>query len=222
MDERLRLCLWMVSGGGLGAVLGGAFGALTGALYAQSGGAAGTGFGRRVADAFARTAEKEVSPVRRAAITGAADGFLFLGIVGMLAGVLAATVGHADPRWLGMAALGSALLVGTAAFFGVLAYGMARNGVWAVIWVFAGGLLGSFLAGILLGADRCLLGTIPGLLAGLICSFVRGTYAPTFRSPKIGKPVPRLRSDAQTDITGPPHRHSDGDAFRKPGSSPEE
>ena len=216
MDERLRICLWMISGGGLGAVLGGAFGALTGALYAQSGGAAGTGFGRRVADAFVRTAEEEVSPLRRAALTGAADGFLFLGIVGTVAGVLIATVGHADPRWLGSVALGSALLVGTAAFFGVLAYGMARNGVWAVLWVFVGGLFGSLLAGILLGADHCLVGTIPGLLTGLIFSFVRGLYAPTFRSPRLGKPTSRLRSDAETDITGRPHRRSEDGTFRKP------
>jgi hypothetical protein len=221
MDERLRICLWMISGGGLGAVLGGAFGALTGALYAQSGGAAGTGFGRRVADSFARTAEEEVSPVRRAALIGAADGFLFLGIVGALAGVLLATVGHADPLQLGTVALGSTLLVGMAAFFGVLAYGMARNGVWAVLWVFAGGLLGSFLAGVLLGADNCLVGTIPGLLSGLIFSLARGLYAPTFRSPRIGKPAARLRADTETDITGrPPHRPGD-DTFRKPDAGDE-
>src|SRR5262245_23579821 len=105
MDERLRISLWMVSGGGFGAVLGGVFGGLAGALYAQSGGAAGTGFGRRVADAFARAAGRGLSPVRQAAITGAADGFVFLGIVGTLAGVLMATVGRADPRWLDVAAL---------------------------------------------------------------------------------------------------------------------
>lgn len=208
MDERLRICLWMVSGGGLGSVLGGAFGALTAALYAQSGGAAGTGFGRRVADAFARTAKEDISPLRRATITGAADGFVFLGVVGTLAGILVATVGHTDPRWLIHAALGSVLLVGLAAFFGMLAYGMASNGVWAVLWIFAGGLLGSFLAGIVLGADRCLLGTLPGLFVGLIFSFVRGRYAPTFRSPRAGKAIP-------------PHR-PDRDAFRKPDFTDED
>src|SRR5262249_35647920 len=57
MDERLWISLWIVSGGGLGSVLGGLFGGLAGALYAQSGGAAGTGFGRRVADTFARAEE---------------------------------------------------------------------------------------------------------------------------------------------------------------------
>ena len=222
MDERLRISLWMVSGGGLGCVLGGVFGGLAGALYAQSGGAAGTGFGRRVADTFARAQGRGLSPIRQAAITGAADGFVFLGIVGTLAGVLAATVGRADPRWLDVAALGSALLVGGAAFFGVLAYGMARNGVRSVLYIFAGGLLGSFLAGILLGADNCLLGTIPGLFAGLMLSLVGGRYAPTFRSPRVEKAVPRLRSNHETDITGPPRRRPDANAFRKPDATEEE
>ena len=183
MDERLRISVWLVSGGGLGAVLGGAFGALTGALYAQHGGSAGTRFGRGVADAFARAAEEEPSAVRRAAITGAADGVLFLGIIGTLTGVGVAIIGHAPLRWLGAAALGSAFLVGAAAFFGILAYVMAHNGVRAVVYVFAGGLFGSSVARVLLGADRCLLGTIPGLVLGLALGFVARRDAPTFRPP---------------------------------------
>jgi hypothetical protein len=176
----------LVSGGGLGAVLGGAFGALTGALYAQHGGSAGTRFGRGVAEAFARAAESEPSPVRHAAITGAADGVLFLGIVGTLTGTAVAVIGNAHLRWLGMAALGSAALVGAAAFFGILAYAMARNSVRAVVYVFAGGLFGSSVAGVLLGADRCLLGTIPGLVLGLALAFVTRRDAPTFRPPHTG------------------------------------
>jgi hypothetical protein len=222
MDERLRIFLWMVSGGGLGAVLGGAFGGLTGVLYAQSGGAAGTALGRRVADAFARAGERELSPVRRAAIVGTADGFLFLGVVGIVAGVLVATVGHADPRWLGTAALGSTLLVGSAAFFGVLAYGITRCGVWAVMYASAGGLFGAILASFAMGVDNCLFGAIPGLFAGLMLALVGGRYAPTFRSPRVGKAVPRLRSNIETDITDSPQRRPDVDAFRKPDPSEEE
>lgn len=218
MDERLRISLWMVGGGGLGAVLGGAFGGLTGALYAQGGGAAGTGFGRRVADAFTRAGERELSPIRRAAITGAADGFLFLGIVGILTGAGVAIIGGAHLRWLAVAALGSVFLVGGAAFFGVLAYGITHNGARAVLYVFAGGLAGSSLAGVLLGADRCLLGTIPGLLAGLTLAFVIRRYAPTFRPPHIGEGTPRLHSDARTDITEPLYPSSKDDSFQKPNS----
>ncbi|HEY7428953.1 MAG TPA: hypothetical protein VH682_32280 [Gemmataceae bacterium] len=219
MDERLGISLWMVSGGGLGTVLGGVFGGLAGALYAQSGGAAGTGFGRRVADAFARAEGRGLSPVRQAAICGAADGVLFLGLLGVLAGTLLGLSGRPVGELLLPAGVGSVVLVGGAVFFGVLAYGMARNGVWAVLYVFAGGLLGSFAAGILLGADNCLLGAIPGLFAGLALSLVGGRYAPTFRSPRVGKAVPRLHSNTETDITGPPHRHPDPDAFRKSAPS---
>jgi hypothetical protein len=222
MDERLRICLWMVGGGGLGAILGGTFGALTGVLHAQSGGAAGTGFGRRVADAFARTAEEEVSPARRAAMSGAADGFLFLGLLGLVAGALLGASGRSADELLLPALGGAMVLVGGAVFFGVLALAMTRIGVWAVIDVFACGLLGSLLAGILLGADRCLLGTLPGLLIGLIFSFLRGRYAPTFRPPQVGKPVARFRSDAETDITGPPHHRPGRDAFRQPDASDEQ
>jgi hypothetical protein len=187
MDERLRISLWVVSGGGLGAVLGGAFGALTGVLYAQHGGSAGTRFGRSVADAFARAAEREPTPVGQAAITGAADGVLFLGILGTLAGASVAILGNVHPRWLGVAALASSALVGAAAFFGVFAYAMARNGVWAVVYVFAGGLFGSSVAGVLLGADRCLLGSVPGLIAGLTVGFLTRRDAPTSRPPRAGE-----------------------------------
>lgn len=222
MDERLYICLGMVSGCALGSVLGGVFGGLASALYAQSGGSAGTGFGRRVADAFARAEERELSPVRQAAISGAADGILFLGLLGVVVGALLGMSGRPAGELLLSAGVGSAVLVGGAAFFGVLAYSMARNGVWAVLYVFAGGLLGSFVAGILLGADNCLLGTIPGLLAGQTLSLVGGRYAPTFRSPHVGKAVPRRRSNTKTDITGPLHRHPGADAFRKPDPSKED
>jgi hypothetical protein len=197
MDEQMRIALWMVSGGGLGAILGGAFGALTAALYWQHGGSAGTGFGRRVADAFARTAEDEPSPFRRAILTGAADGFLFLGVVGLLTGTAIASTGAA-PQALVPAAVGSALLVGAAAFFGTLAYAITRLGLWAILLLFAGGLLGSFIAGVLLGADRCLLGTLPGLVLGLALAFTTRRYAPSFRPPRVGPTPPRNRLDADS------------------------
>jgi len=222
MDERLRISLWIVSGGGLGVVLGGAFGGLAGMLHARSGHSAGTGFGRRVADAFARTAEREPSPIRHGAITGAADGVLFLGLSGLLAGAFVAIVADADARWLIFAALSSALLVGGASLFGVIGYGLARNGVGSVVYVFAGGLLGSLIAGKLLGANLCLVGTVPGLLAGLALSFVARLYAPAFRPPQVGKAAPRLRSDAETHITGSPHPRQDNDSFRQPDPFAEE
>jgi hypothetical protein len=218
MDERLRVSLWVVVSGGLGAVLGGAFGGLAGLLYAQGGGAAGTRFGRRVADAFARAGQSEASPTARAALVGAADGFLFLGVVGVLAGAAAAVFGRADPRWLAPAALGAALLVGAAAFFGSLAYSMTRHGARAITCILGGGLFGSLAAGLLLGVDDCLFGTLPGFILGLALSFVVRRYTPTFRPPQVGEPSARRRPDAETDITGPPQPG----VFRKPDAFEEE
>lgn len=219
MDDRLWICLWMVGGGGLGAVLGGAFGALTAVLYAQSGGAAGTRLARRLVENFLDTRERQPASTSCAALIGAVDGFLFLGLLGLVAGALLGVSGRAPGELLLPFAVGSVLLVGGAAFFGVLAYSLARNGFWAVLCIFAGGLLGTFLAGIQLGADHCLLGTVPGLFLGMLVSFLRGRYAPTFRSPHVGKSVPRPRSDSETDITGPSPFHPGSDALRKPDSA---
>jgi hypothetical protein len=216
MDDRLWICLWMIGGGGLGAVLGGAFGALAAVLYAQSGGAAGTRIARRIVENFLDTAERQPSSAGRAALIGAADGVLFLGLLGLLAGALMRVSGRAADELLLPFVVGSVLLVGGAAFFGGLAYSLSRNGLWAVLCIFAGGLCGTFLVGLRLGADNCLLGTIPGLLVGLILSLIQGRYAPTFHSPHVGKPSLRPRSDNEIDITGPPHLRPGSDAFRKP------
>lgn len=215
MDERLWICLWMIGGGGLGAVLGGAFGALTAVMYARSGGAAGTRLARRIVENFLETTEGQPSTIGRAALIGAADGFVFLGLLGLVTGALMGVSGRATSELVLPFAVGSVLLVGGAAFFGGLAYSLARNGLWAILCVFAGGFLGTFLAGIFLGADNCLLGTVPGLLAGLMLSFIRNLYTPTFRTPQVGKPGLRPRSHPDTDITDSPHFRSGSDAFRK-------
>jgi hypothetical protein len=199
MDERLRICLWMLGCGGIGAVLGGAFGALTGYLYNEGGGAAGTRFGRWVADSFTHTAEQEPSPAWYAVLVGAADGFLFLGVLGLCAGVGVALIGQADPSGLGMAAVGSALFVGLAVFFGTLAYAMTRYGTRALLFILAGGLFGSLIAGSLLGFNDCLFGTLPGFLLGLALTFVTRRYAPTFRPPNMREPVSHSLADSPTD-----------------------
>jgi hypothetical protein len=215
MDDRLRIFLWIVGGGAFGAVLGGAFGGLTGALFAQSGGAAGTGFGRRVADAFAQTSLHPPSPLRRATLTGAADGFLFLGLLGIVAGALLGASGRAADEVLMPALAGSVILVGGAIFFGTLALAMSHSAR-TVGSVVAGGLFGAFIAALTVGADRLLLGVAPGLLLGLLYSLGARRYASTFQPPRIGKTIPHNRTDSETDITETPHAHSDEDSFRKP------
>ena len=216
MDERLWICLWMVSGGCLGAVLGGAFGALTAVLFAQNGGAAGTRLARHIVENVLDSAEQQPSSTGRAAIIGAADGIFFLGLLGLVAGALLGLSGRAVNELLLPVVGGSVLLFGGAAFFGTLAYSLSRTGLWAILWIVGGGMLGTLLAGFLLGADNCLLGTIPGLLAALIFSLIGGRYAPIFRSPRVGKSIPRYRLDTETDIMGPPHVRPGSDAIRKP------
>ena len=221
MDDRLRIGLCIVGGGAFGAVLGGAFGGLTAALFAQSGGAAGTGFGRRVADAFARTSLHPPSPLRRAALIGAADGFLFLGLLGIVGGALVGASGRAADEVLMPALAGSVILVGGAIFFGTLALAMSHSAR-TVGNVVAGGLLGAFVAALTMGADRLLVGVAPGLLVGLVYSLLYSLaarrYAPTFQPPRIGETIPRNHTDSETDITETPHMHSDEDSFRKPDS----
>lgn len=124
MDDRLRICLWMVGGGFFGAVLGAAFGALTGALYARNGGAAGTRWARHLVEQFLKSAERQPSPIRRAALIGGADGFIFLGILGFIVGVLLGIAGRSADEWRVPLIVGSVLLVGGAVFFGVLAYAL--------------------------------------------------------------------------------------------------
>lgn len=214
MDERLRICLWMVGGGGLGVGLGAAFGALTAVMYSRSGGTAGTRLARGIVAKFQDTPE-ENSSSDRTALIGAVDGSLFLGTLGLVAGVLLGASGRGTQELIVPAAVGSTVLVSGAAFFGGLAYSLVRNGLRAVFWVFAGGLAGTLLAGFWLGADHCLLGTIPGLLLGLILSFFHRNYAPAFRTPHVEVVAPQARAESETDITRSPHRRSADDIRKK-------
>lgn len=215
MDERLRICLWMVGGGSLGAVLGCGFGALTGALYARSGGAAGTGWARRVAEAFLDTALHPPSPTGRAALVGAVDGFFFLGILGLVGGALLGMSGRSANELVVPMIVGSVLLVGGAIFFGTLAYALTYHGA-RFLYGAVGGIIGCWLAGSLLGSEYGGGGLVLGMmLAQALCFAVR-SYSPKFHPPRVGKTMPQPRSDADTDITGTPPPHANDDFFRRP------
>jgi hypothetical protein len=166
MDERTRLFLWVLAGGGFFALLGAAFGALTGALTWRSGRAAGTGLGLAVARAFARVADAELSPTRTGALVGGVDGAAFLGVVGAIIGYVAGARRPAEWQTLRSAMLAGALLVLGGAFFGLLAYRIVAGGVRAVAGLFVGGLLGAVLGHSLGGLDGLLIGAIGGAVAG--------------------------------------------------------
>jgi hypothetical protein len=171
-DDRLRLFLWMVGGGGLLGVVGLLFGALTGLLTHWDGRYAGGFLGRKVLQAIVRVSEQPPSPSVRAAIVGAAEGACFLGLVGL---VLGAVVGHyaaldvAAVAWLALAAV---LLPVTAALFGILAYGLSRAGTRILGLFCCGGLIGAFVGSRLGATDGILIGSIVGALTGFALGLV--------------------------------------------------
>jgi hypothetical protein len=166
MDERTRLFLWVLLGGGFFGLLGAAFGGLTGALTWKSGRAAGTALGLAVARAFARAAEKELSPPRKGALVGATDGLAFLGVVGAGLGFFAGARHPAEWESLSPAMTAGALLAVGAAGFGLFAYAVIAGGGRAVAGLFVGGFLGAFLGHGLAGLGGLVAGSLGGAVAG--------------------------------------------------------
>lgn len=216
MDDRLRICVWMVGGGGFGCMLGGVFGALAAALYAQSGGTAGTRMARNVVDHFLQSGERQPSPTARAALIGTTDGFCFMGCFGLIAGALLGLTGRPAGELLVPALVGSVILVGGAIFFGTMAYALTYRTA-EILYAVVGGLLGSFFAVALLGPDFGFIGYFPGICFGLLlCRAVR-RYSPKFHPPRVGKTMSQPRPDTDTDITGSSPSLPNDDFFHKPG-----
>ncbi|HTU89697.1 MAG TPA: hypothetical protein VMF69_06335 [Gemmataceae bacterium] len=216
MDERLRICLWMVGGGGFGGVLGGVFGALAAALYARSGGAAGTRLARNMVENFLQAGERQPSPTVHAALIGAADGFFFMGGFGLIAGALLGLTGRPAGELMLPMVIGSVALVGGAITFGSMAYALRYHAA-EFLYSCAGGFFGSFIAASLLGSVYGPAGIGPGMIVGLVlCRAVR-CYSPKFHPPHVEKTPSQPRSHADPDITGSPSSSANDDFFRKPG-----
>jgi hypothetical protein len=218
MDERLRICLWMVGGGGFGSVLGGVFGATAAAFYAQSGGRAGTGLARRVLEKFLHLGERQPTSLLYAALLGAVDGFCFLGGLGLFTGALLGVSGRPADELLVPALVGSVVMVGGAIFFGTLAYALTRRPrTAALLSGFVGCVLGSVVTargGSGYGAAGCVL----GYFVGVFFFHAVRLYSPIFHPPRVGKTMPQSRSDSDTDITGSPHFRPGSAASRKPNA----
>jgi hypothetical protein len=167
----MQLFLWVLGSGGFFAALGAVFGALSGGLYWKSGRVCGTSAGLRFAEAFARFSEREMSPARKGALVGAADGFLFLGLVGALLGAVAVYRVHPPSQLMLPVAWSGLALGGGAVAFGLLALAIIRNGLRAVACLGIVGVLGAFL-GWWLGRDNGLMiGALSGVVAGTLVSF---------------------------------------------------
>jgi hypothetical protein len=170
MDDRLPLFLWTLAGALAFALLGGLFGALAGWMCWRSGSASGSIVARRVAEALARLLPDEPSDGQLAALTGAADGALFLGAAGTLAGLLAGQVGS-PADWLvpGFGIL--LLLMLGAVVFGILAYALVRLGAQAILSVFVGGMGGALLTAGYVGVTHIVPGAVAGIILGVLTSF---------------------------------------------------
>src|SRR5438552_974629 len=167
MDERTRLFLWVLAGGGSFSFLGASFGALTGAMTWKNGRAGGTALGFAVARAFARAAGAELPPVRKGALVGGTDGLVFLGLIGTVIGFIAGARHPSEWATLRPLLFGATLLVAGAAFFGVLAYAIVAGGVRAIAALFVGAILGALIGHAF--------GALSGLLIGAISGAVVGT-----------------------------------------------
>lgn len=183
MDARLQVFLCLAGGGGFFAVLGGLFGAIAGTLYWRSGQASGTAFGLSVTRAFDRVSETRLSPGVRGAITGAADGVLFLGTLGLLAGGFAAYSGLVEVQWLFGLAWIATTLVAVALAFGVLAYALTGSGIKGLAPVSVSGVLGAFEGARTAGTTGLIYGLLIGLLAGTACAWWLQRHRPRRRAP---------------------------------------
>src|SRR5437899_4331927 len=103
MEERLRIVLWTLAGGGFSGAVGLWFGALAAAMAWRHGQAGGGRMGRAVAEAFVRLRGRPLSEAASAALVGAAEGAGFLGALGAIAGFVAGNSGQVRPATAGIA-----------------------------------------------------------------------------------------------------------------------
>jgi len=171
MDEPLILFAWTLGGTIAFGTLGALFGGLSGWLSWRGGSASGSVLGRRIADALARLIEKELTDSQRGALIGAADGGLFLGLVGTLVGLVAAGSGHAPESWLVPLFFITLSLVLGAILFGVLALGLIRLRMRAVVGASVGGLAGALVAARFFGVLHIVPGAVLGILLGTAAAF---------------------------------------------------
>lgn len=172
MDEPLILFAWTLGGTIAFGALGAMFGGLSGWLSWRAGSATGSVLGRRVADALARLIDTELTDPQRGALVGAADGGLFLGLLGTLVGLVAAKSGHAPETWLVPLFFITLSLVLGAVLFGVLALGLIRLRLRAVLAASAGGMTGALLAASFLGVLHIVPGAVAGILLGTTAAFL--------------------------------------------------
>lgn len=168
MDKTTLLFAWTLGGGLAFALLGALFGGLSGWLNWRAGYAGGTKLGHRIADALSHLFHQDLSPIQRGALIGAADGGMFLGMLGTILGLIAARF-TAEPRdWIVPLFSTTLLLICGTLVFGFLALGMVRLRWSAILGLFAGGMAGAFLTARYVGVSHIVPGAVAGVIVGVL------------------------------------------------------
>ena len=162
-DEKLRVFLWALGGAGFLFVLGGGFGAITGVVARKHGRAPGSIIGVTFARAVARASQQQLSDTMTGVLVGGCDGAVFLAVIGALVGTLAGLYSTMQASVVLYLCGGTTLLVVAALFFGLLAHGLLRSGIWCLGGICCAALLGAMVGNMLAGSDGVFYGIAGGV-----------------------------------------------------------
>jgi hypothetical protein len=172
METSLSFTAWAAIGAVTLAPLGALFGAAAGAVARSNGRAPGGAPGRAAVAFFSRARRKDFSPAVTGAIAGGVDGALFLGVVGLVVGLIAGYSGpEPDARILLIVVVSVFLLALAAGAFALLSHCLQRGGRRGLLGFAAtgiGGLLGLSLAGGVGAGWGLLAGAVVGGLGMLV------------------------------------------------------
>jgi hypothetical protein len=113
-----------------------------------------------------------MNDVQRGTLIGAVDGALFLGTLGLLVGLLAGWRGVAPAEWL-LPLFQITLLLTVLAFgFGLMALGILRLRLRAIVPLFVCSIAGSLLAAGYLGIHHIVPGSVAGLVVGIVLALL--------------------------------------------------
>jgi hypothetical protein len=174
MDERLLIFCWAAGGGVFLGGVGALFGGLAGYMARLHGRSPGSFVGWRVLRAVERALHRELTPLRAGILIGAFDGASFLGLIGVLLGLLAGKAAWLSPAALVTIFLGVAIVAVLAVALGLAAYAFSRAGIVVFGTASAGGLVGVFIAALIAGPASILAGAWIGLLLGFGVGWLGG------------------------------------------------
>jgi hypothetical protein len=173
MSDTTRFFLWLVASGFFFAVLGLLFGAVTAYLKEHAEQASGSLLGRSVAHAFNRISEEPLPPRTQNVLAGAADGFVFGAVVGLLIGWWAAWPGHDEWARLRWCFGGGLALVLGALMLGLAARGLASSEAIVMVGLFVGGMVGALAGYFFAHGDGLMVGLLAGSTVGASVTFRR-------------------------------------------------